>query len=79
MLDVKIPAAPAADRAEAPAASAETSGCEHCQSDAKSLFSISFLDRHRQLVALRVCRFCYLRLAGVQPRRGDLTRTRILK
>ena len=53
--------------------------CDHCQSNARTLFSVSFLNRSRQQVALRVCRFCFIRLAGIQPRRGDLTRTRVIK
>ena len=53
--------------------------CAHCQAEAASLYRLAILDRDGGRTVWMVCRFCYLRIAGIRPRRSDLARIRVVK
>ena len=50
--------------------------CQHCQAEEATLHPLYILDRTGRRVEVAVCRFCYLRLAGVKPRKAGATRPR---
>jgi len=48
-----------------------TQQCEHCDAPA-SLYSLTHGRRGGDGRMLAVCRFCYIRLSGLKPNRGQL-------
>ncbi len=48
--------------------------CQFCEALDARLYLLAASPRERRLKDMVVCRFCYLRLAGVVPHRGQLAR-----
>jgi len=45
--------------------------CTYCEAEARELYQLPLVRPMGDPVGMTVCRFCYIRLCGVKPRRSS--------
>lgn len=45
--------------------------CTYCEAEARELYHLPLVRQVAEPLGMTVCRFCYIRLCGVKPRRSS--------